>query len=586
MSVVPLSTIEPRRIARRSAEPEDLRFRPGEVVFAQGAPADSVYIVLEGEVALARNKRARSNVLDTRHPDDVLGEDAFSPDGLRLVTARARTACVLRRIPTKDASGIIAEDPALHCAFLSAQGRLAGALVEDTGMGRFEWRRLWSVGQSDDATKFRPDAIEIETSKTPFWMYGLPMVILFTIMAMLAWASTNRIATVVVADGTLQPSTANFAVRAPDTSLIDSIHVKPGDRVRKGNLLAVLDDTEAKANLATTEAERATAAGLAARLELELTAITKRTAEHELVTQAAALPADQAEIFRERMAEFTAQLDAYEIQRRRMAQDEAHATNELQILQEQISALSSVEAARQKLNDRGVISDIEFLGTRNQVLSLQRQAVQLTQRMQSVQAQMTEAEASLRAFVASRRGELAASLSETRAQLDALDQQILVLRARSERIQITSTIDGIVLELTDGRADGAVVGQGEPILTIVPTDAQMMARLRVNPKDISLTSHGARVVLRLEALPFVRHGEMHGEIVTISSDVIQPQGNEQPYYDAIVRLDDVTLRDVPQNFALLPGMRVSGNIVAGDRRVISYFFDPIIKGLRSALRET
>ena len=50
-------------------------------------------------------------------------------------------------------------------------------------------------------------------------------------------------------------------------------------------------------------------------------------------------------------------------------------------------------------------------------------------------------------------------------------------------------------------------------------------------------------------------------------------------------LDFNELRNVPQNFNLLPGMNVSGNILSGKRSIITYLIYPVIKTINTAMRE-
>jgi HlyD family secretion protein len=45
------------------------------------------------------------------------------------------------------------------------------------------------------------------------------------------------------------------------------------------------------------------------------------------------------------------------------------------------------------------------------------------------------------------------------------------------------------------------------------------------------------------------------------------------------------LRDLPENFHLLPGLTVEAEINAGKRSVISYFLYPLIRNLDESMHE-
>ena len=45
-------------------------YEPGQVIFTEGEPGDSMFVVLEGEVEI----RVHDKVIDTSHPGELLGE--------------------------------------------------------------------------------------------------------------------------------------------------------------------------------------------------------------------------------------------------------------------------------------------------------------------------------------------------------------------------------------------------------------------------------------------------------------------------------------------------------------------------------
>jgi len=50
-------------------------------------------------------------------------------------------------------------------------------------------------------------------------------------------------------------------------------------------------------------------------------------------------------------------------------------------------------------------------------------------------------------------------------------------------------------------------------------------------------------------------------------------------------LGPVNLRNVPNDFHLIPGMTTSAEIVIGKRTIISYLLDPIVRLFDEGLRE-
>lgn len=69
-------------------------FTPGQVIFREGEPGSSLYIVAEGQIDIARGER----ILETVGPGGILGELALIDDKPRSASAIARTDCLLAPI--------------------------------------------------------------------------------------------------------------------------------------------------------------------------------------------------------------------------------------------------------------------------------------------------------------------------------------------------------------------------------------------------------------------------------------------------------------------------------------------------------
>jgi two-component system, NarL family, nitrate/nitrite response regulator NarL len=78
----------------------------GTVLFRKGDKADGIYFLVHGTVLLDELQRERG-------PGEIIGEMAlFSLARRRTATARCKTQCVVRKVPTEDAMRIYLHDPA------------------------------------------------------------------------------------------------------------------------------------------------------------------------------------------------------------------------------------------------------------------------------------------------------------------------------------------------------------------------------------------------------------------------------------------------------------------------------------------
>lgn len=79
------------------------RFRAGEVVFEEGAPGDSVYVVASGEVTVQRHDLSGEQVLLAElGPRQFFGEMSLVDKGYRSATVRARTDCELLHLTAEN----------------------------------------------------------------------------------------------------------------------------------------------------------------------------------------------------------------------------------------------------------------------------------------------------------------------------------------------------------------------------------------------------------------------------------------------------------------------------------------------------
>ena len=101
-------------------------FKRGQALFHQGDPGDSLYVVMDGSVAIVMSsENGERMVLTTMHSPDVLGEIALLDGGTRSATAEAveeTTALMLSR-------GAFLELMREHPALVDHSLRSLGALV-------------------------------------------------------------------------------------------------------------------------------------------------------------------------------------------------------------------------------------------------------------------------------------------------------------------------------------------------------------------------------------------------------------------------------------------------------------------------
>jgi hemolysin D len=104
-------------------------------------------------------------------------------------------------------------------------------------------------------------------------------------------------------------------------------------------------------------------------------------------------------------------------------------------------------------------------------------------------------------------------------------------------------------------------------------------------------------------LPWQQFGLAYAELVALTPDTVsddnsretgdeasspelKTQAKQSPiHYRARLELRETRFRNLPDGFALRPGMRVVADIKVGHRTILSYLLNPITRVINESLRE-
>src|SRR5262249_20937021 len=137
----------------------------------------------------------------------------------------------------------------------------------------------------------------------------------------------------------------------------------------------------------------------------------------------------------------------------------------------------------------------------------------------------------------------------------------------------------------------------------VPTAAPLLVEVRVDTRDVARLHFGDRATVKLEALPWQQFGLAYAELKALTPDTLSdddaretgeegtsPEFNTQAkesliHYRARLELRQTRFRNLPDGFALRPGMRVVADIKVGRRAILEYVLNPITRVMDESLRE-
>jgi HlyD family secretion protein len=436
-------------------------------------------------------------------------------------------------------------------------------------------------------TEFQSDAIEIEHRAPP----RVARATLYCVVAMIAvavtWASVSKVDMIVTAQGKLITTRPNLVVQPLETSVIREIHVKDGDRVNRGDLLATLDPTFSQADLDQLHNRVAAFDASINRLRAELGGFDYVVGDSNSADEIL-----QRKVFLQRKSSYDAQMQNYDAQIASAQANLKTAQDEEAVLIQRLETMKSIEAMRSTLAEREVGSKLNLLLSRDSRLEVESNLARVRGNIADDEHRVDKSRADQKVFAEDFRKTAYQDLVETLAKRDSAAEDLKKVELRRQLIVLRAPADAIVLDIAN-RTIGSVVKEAETLFVLVPRDELLQAEVNVEGRDIGQLSVGQPVRIKFEAFPFQKYGTGTGAVRVISQDSFSPdpktaegaRRTTAPYYRVLVDLIDTNLRLPQGHVQLIPGMAITAELKVGRRSVISYFLYPLLRGLDESIRE-
>ncbi len=175
-------------------------------------------------------------------------------------------------------------------------------------------------------------------------------------------------------------------------------------------------------------------------------------------------------------------------------------------------------------------------------------------------------------------------LAELTGDIDDYAAQLQAARDVVRRAQVKAPVGGIVVGL-QVHSQGGVIKAGEPLLYIVPGKERLVVEARVDPVDRDIVRAGLAAHIQLTPYNLRNIPPVPGMVQTISADSFTDERTGAIYFLARIELDQEFVSQL-ENVDPAPGMPVEVFIFTGNRTVLDYFLEPLIRSFRRAFRES
>jgi hemolysin D len=430
---------------------------------------------------------------------------------------------------------------------------------------------------------------DILTAQPSRLLAGGHYLIVAMFLSLVLVASLVKVDIIILAPGRLMADTPPVVVQPVALSVIREIRVKAGDVVHKGDVLATLDPTFTQSDSGTLTTQSDALRAEIRRLDAELSNTPY------LVTDKAPEEVLQYNLYQQRQSQYTARLSVFDEDLQRYQGDIKAAEQDRVSLQHQLEIVKAVETMRGSLFEKEVGSKLNYLDAQAGRMHAERESADMIAHLNELQHYLQSSEASRKVFIDEWHRQQLEDLSKARDEFSKISASLAKARRLSDLVVLTAPSNGTVLEIAR-RSVGSVLNAAEALVTIIPTDAPLIADVMVSSGDVGYAKPGDEVMIKVDAFPYISHGMLKGRLRSIGEDssLLSEAGTSAAtssgqlagvFHRSQVELVNSTLTGLSPSAHLFPGMSLMAEIKVGSRSVISYFLNPLLRGFREAIRE-
>jgi len=392
------------------------------------------------------------------------------------------------------------------------------------------------------------------------------------------WATTTELSGAVIAPGQLVVDSNVKKVQHPAGGVVGELRVKDGDRVKAGEVVVRLDETQARANWAIVTKAIDELEARQARGEAERDGADRISFPADLLARK-----DDPDVQRVTAGEQR----LFEIRRGAREGQKAQLKEQIAQLGQQIQGTAEQEAAKAKEIDwikrelKGV-RDLwkQSLVPFSRVTTLERDGARLEGERGALIAtaaqargRIAETELKILQIDEDLRTEVGKELADIRGKKSELVEKRVAAEDQLKRIDLVAPQDGKVFQQSVHTV-GGVIQAGESVMLIVPDGDSLAIEARIAPHEIDQVHMGQRAVVRFTAFNQRTTPELNGEIARIGADVTQEEKKGESYYAVRIRIADDELARL-DGLKLVAGMPVEAFIQTTPRTVVSYLVKPL-----------
>ena len=579
-------------VATNTLKPQLLVLKKGDFVFEEGDEAIFAYVLTEGVIEIVQTTKGEQQVLGKVEKGTVFGEMAIIDGFPRSASARAAADCKVQEVGHKEFLNYISKKPDAAFSIMTRLSGFVRSADKQTSKSLLFASKTETNEEENDQKNDQTDIVAVHNFEDTESIYSRPpskpviitaaSLLIFT-LCMVLWASFSFVDKTVSARGKFTNTAPNIEIQSTGSSIIEELNLERGQFINKGETVAILDGTVVNANLKITRDKIYAVKNKILRLELQKKSILNKSLNKDSSGQ---LDLINEEILNKHFDEFMIKMKTFSSDLLRLETEIVSMSADKELIRDQLDIKIKIEEGKKKLFEKNVGSLMDTLSSTDQRISVKRQLLSTTGSIEKLKSQKTSIVDQRSSYLTGELVGIAQELSSFNDQLLQLNEELIKNELERSNLFVKSPVDGVVLNLPTVTV-GSLINKGDPIVTLVRSGLPLVLEIDVDPKDASDLYNGNPVSVKIDALPFQQFGDLAGTLIYISDDTVEEslQGESGAYYRGRVNVEDSEIMGLPEEFDLTPGMLATADLKVGKRRLITYFTNPILKSLSSAMRE-
>jgi HlyD family type I secretion membrane fusion protein len=394
---------------------------------------------------------------------------------------------------------------------------------------------------------------------------------------------------VVSGSGRVVSTLPTEVIQPLETSIIRSIHVREGQTVRKGELLAELDPTFSSADAGALASEVRSLQAEVARLTAESdgSPYVPKTTDASVAVQMA--------LYGQRQLQYRFQIESFDQKIHGLQSQLTRAQQDVVAFSDRTQIATTVESKRLELERLQVGSVMNRLAAQDQRIEMQRNLTAATSAAERAQRDLNQLIADRDAFQQQWKGQINQELILRSRSLSDAQESLRKAALRRQLVDLRAKEDGIVLSVAKVSV-GSVLQSGDQFMTLVPVNSPLEVEARIQASDAGYVQPGQQVAVKFDTFPFVEYGLAQGVVRSISADSftgsqetqrgsVGAQDSHAVWYRARIGIEEANLHGVPGGFQMKPGMPITADIKAGERTLLKYILARVLPVALEGMRE-